>query len=99
MEETIKAAEQIAGFGALAVMAAKETVNRAYETTMSEAVRFDRRLRSEEHTSELQSLMRISYAVFSLSKKRPGTPSAESRARETSTQPSNRTTPSTTSHP
>src|SRR3546814_7330305 len=26
----------------------------------------DRRLRSEEHTSELQSLMRISYAVFCL---------------------------------
>src|SRR3546814_3483036 len=29
--------------------------------------------RSEEHTSELQSLMRISYAVFSLKKKKPGT--------------------------
>src|SRR3546814_2689956 len=28
-------------------------------------------LRSEEHTSELQSLMRISYAVFCLKKKRP----------------------------
>src|SRR3546814_3894518 len=28
-----------------------------------------RRLRSEEHTSELQSLMRISYAVFILKKK------------------------------
>src|SRR3546814_1077192 len=28
----------------------------------------DRRIRSEEHTSELQSLMRISYAVFSLKK-------------------------------
>src|SRR3546814_4853449 len=28
-----------------------------------------RRLRSEEHTSELQSLMRISYAVFCLEKK------------------------------
>src|SRR3546814_1760861 len=28
-------------------------------------------LRSEEHTSELQSLMRISYAVFCLTKKRP----------------------------
>src|SRR3546814_4158528 len=28
----------------------------------------DRRCRSEEHTSELQSLMRISYAVFSLQK-------------------------------
>src|SRR3546814_7591687 len=28
-----------------------------------------RRVRSEEHTSELQSLMRISYAVFCLKKK------------------------------
>src|SRR3546814_8143124 len=28
-----------------------------------------RRIRSEEHTSELQSLMRISYAVFCLKKK------------------------------
>src|SRR3546814_2143870 len=28
------------------------------------------RVRSEEHTSELQSLMRISYAVFCLKKKR-----------------------------
>src|SRR3546814_6064164 len=28
-----------------------------------------RRVRSEEHTSELQSLMRISYAVFCLNKK------------------------------
>src|SRR3546814_3495998 len=27
--------------------------------------------RSEEHTSELQSLMRISYAVFCLQKKKP----------------------------
>src|SRR3546814_7087992 len=27
-------------------------------------------LRSEEHTSELQSLLRISYAVFSLTKKK-----------------------------
>src|SRR3546814_13260874 len=29
-----------------------------------------RRFRSEEHTSELQSLMRISYAVFCLKKKK-----------------------------
>src|SRR3546814_2816540 len=29
-----------------------------------------RQLRSEEHTSELQSLMRISYAVFCLKKKK-----------------------------
>src|SRR3546814_9461882 len=31
--------------------------------------RFPAALRSEEHTSELQSLMRISYAVFCLKKK------------------------------
>src|SRR3546814_5215054 len=31
---------------------------------------FKRRFRSEEHTSELQSLMRISYAVFCLKKKK-----------------------------
>src|SRR3546814_9625499 len=30
--------------------------------------------RSEEHTSELQSLMRISYAVFCLKKKKPTHP-------------------------
>src|SRR3546814_2756779 len=30
--------------------------------------------RSEEHTSELQSLMRISYAVFCLKKKKPQKP-------------------------
>src|SRR3546814_2606690 len=30
----------------------------------------DQAIRSEEHTSELQSLMRISYAVFCLKKKR-----------------------------
>src|SRR3546814_5003931 len=38
------------------------------------AIRFSGRaddiLRSEEHTSELQSLMRISYAVFCLKKKK-----------------------------
>src|SRR3546814_1893900 len=32
--------------------------------------RSQRRARSEEHTSELQSLMRISYAVFCLKKKK-----------------------------
>src|SRR3546814_2915629 len=47
---------------------------------MSSATAIDRRdpcsldhlpERSEEHTSELQSLMRISYAVFCLKKKKP----------------------------
>src|SRR3546814_4921412 len=32
-----------------------------------------KRIRSEEHTSELQSLMRISYAVFCLKKKKKKT--------------------------
>src|SRR3546814_6036382 len=32
-------------------------------------VTFDQAMRSEEHKSELQSLMRISYAVFCLKKK------------------------------
>src|SRR3546814_1787197 len=35
--------------------------------------RVQRALRSEEHTSELQSLMRISYAVFCLKKKKTRT--------------------------
>src|SRR3546814_3867502 len=34
------------------------------------------RLRSEEHTSELQSLMRLSYAVFCLKKKQIQTPTS-----------------------
>src|SRR3546814_8615879 len=37
---------------------------------ISSAVLDDDSLRSEEHTSELQSLMRISYAVFCLKKKK-----------------------------
>src|SRR3546814_5790724 len=35
--------------------------------------------RSEEHTSELQSLMRISYAVFCLKKKKTQTPEHHSQ--------------------
>src|SRR3546814_1159212 len=37
--------------------------------------------RSEEHTSELQSLMRISYAVFCLKKKKNKTHNAEATNR------------------
>src|SRR3546814_7870857 len=39
-------------------------------TSSSPRPRRTRRSRSEEHTSELQSLMRISYAVFCLKKKK-----------------------------
>src|SRR3546814_1688506 len=37
------------------------------------------RIRSEEHTSELQSLMRISYAVFCLKKKNKQTNNTQTR--------------------
>src|SRR3546814_6599139 len=39
-------------------------------STASTTARGTRARRSEEHTSELQSLMRISYAVFCLKKKK-----------------------------
>ena len=42
--EAIAAAEKIAGFSQPIVMMAKESVNRAYETTLAEGVRFERRL-------------------------------------------------------
>src|SRR3546814_10558186 len=45
------------------------TVYRHRDSTLSGTVIF----RSEEHTSELQSLMRISYAVFCLKKKKQKT--------------------------
>src|SRR3546814_9307649 len=46
------------------------TPPRANPAAVHAAVRFlPRQNRSEEHTSELQSLMRISYAVFCLKKK------------------------------
>src|SRR3546814_4665918 len=38
--------------------------------SIAELVRANELARSEEHTSELQSLMRISYAVFCLKKKK-----------------------------
>jgi enoyl-CoA hydratase len=44
MGEVLKVAEAIADLSAPIVMMAKETVNRAYETTLSEGVRFERRL-------------------------------------------------------
>src|SRR3546814_2437855 len=43
---------------------------RAIGTTLGVGLRIAIEARSEEHTSELQSLMRISYAVFCLKKKK-----------------------------
>jgi enoyl-CoA hydratase len=44
MAEAIKLAERIAGLSAPAVAAAKDAVNRAFETTLTEGVRFERRI-------------------------------------------------------
>jgi len=44
VDEAVKTAETIAGMSLPIVMMTKETVNRAYETTLSEGVRFERRL-------------------------------------------------------
>src|SRR3546814_6785410 len=52
---------------------------------------FITRVRSEEHTSELQSLMRISYAVFCLKKKKK-------KKRDNEDVPSNHTQDKHTNH-
>jgi enoyl-CoA hydratase len=44
VDEAIKAATKIAAMSRPSVMMAKEAVNRAFETTLSEGVRFERRL-------------------------------------------------------
>src|SRR3546814_10773501 len=53
------------GYGGLRLTDASRAVLRGEHTIM-----LRKELRSEEHTSELQSLMRISYAVFCLKKKK-----------------------------
>jgi enoyl-CoA hydratase len=44
MDEALKAADKICDLSLPVVMMAKESVNRAFETTLSEGVRFERRL-------------------------------------------------------
>ncbi|RVA51642.1 enoyl-CoA hydratase-related protein, partial [Mesorhizobium sp. M7A.F.Ca.CA.004.09.1.2] len=44
VEEALKAAAKIAAFSLPSVMMAKEAVNRAFETTLAEGLRFERRL-------------------------------------------------------
>src|SRR3546814_2157345 len=55
---------------AVDIMEAERRPAIAAETARTEGRRHVDRARSEEHTSELQSLMRISYAVFCLKKKK-----------------------------
>src|SRR3546814_3966938 len=62
---TVRLAETIARFVDAEARAARDP-----EVGQARTLAYLKAARSEEHTSELQSLMRISYAVFSLIKKR-----------------------------
>src|SRR3546814_5801629 len=70
---------------ALVTQAAVEALDIAVLLRLArrDVVPLDRR--SEEHTSELQSLMRISYAVFCLKKKQETTSTSTTNTRRTDT--------------
>src|SRR3546814_9223968 len=67
LDEALKTAAAIASMPPMAAMVNKDMVNAAFETTLDQGLIHERRLfqiqaatedRPEEHTSELQSLMR-----------------------------------------
>ena len=60
LAEAVEAAEKMASFPLPAILAAKEAVNRAFETTLSEGVRFERRVfhalfATEDQTEGMQA--------------------------------------------
>ena len=57
VDEALKAAATIAGYSRPAVMMTKETVNRAFETTLSEGLRFERRLFHSMFATEDQNFI------------------------------------------
>jgi enoyl-CoA hydratase len=70
IEEALKTAETIAWMSRAAVYAAKESVNRAYETTLAEGVRFERRLfhslfATEDQTEGMKAFVEKRPAAFS----------------------------------
>src|SRR3546814_3554406 len=62
--------EVVGRFPALRQVGPRDVVRPGDRQVLDDVARLVRLLRSEEHTSELQSLMRISYAVFCLKKKK-----------------------------
>lgn len=54
VDEAVKTAQTIAGFSHPVVMMIKESINRAYETTLAEGVRFERRLFQSTFATEDQ---------------------------------------------
>src|SRR3546814_9258856 len=61
--------DEMRDMDALRADLASETLRQGAHAGLGARKSTEQRLRSEEHTSELQSLMRISYAVFCLKKK------------------------------
>lgn len=69
LDEALKVATRIAGLSRPAVLMAKESVNRAYETTLSEGVRFERRLfhslfSTEDQKEGMQAFIEKRKAAF-----------------------------------
>jgi enoyl-CoA hydratase len=69
MTEAVKVAEKIAGMSRPAALMAKESVNRAYETTLAEGVRFERRLfqslfATEDQTEGMAAFVEKRKAAF-----------------------------------
>src|SRR3546814_6732376 len=74
MDRARELAATIASRAPIAAETAKLNLRAAVSMPLDKAMEYERDLqaicRSEEHTSELQSLMRLSYAVFCLKKKK-----------------------------
>src|SRR3546814_2114984 len=68
LSAAVRASRSAAAHGRRALSAAIAVAAGTYAARRSRSI--GARCRSEEHTSELQSLMRISYAVFCLKKKK-----------------------------
>ena len=68
LAETLKAAEEIAGYSRPSVLLGKEAINRAFETTLQEGVRFERRVFYSLFATEDQ---KEGMAAFS-EKRKPG---------------------------
>ncbi|TCT12007.1 short chain enoyl-CoA hydratase [Tepidamorphus gemmatus] len=69
IEEAVAAAEKIASLSLPAVMLTKEAVNRAYETTLAEGIRFERRVfhsmfSTEDQKEGMQAFIEKRPAVF-----------------------------------
>jgi enoyl-CoA hydratase len=66
VEGALDTAETIAGYGRLAVKAAKEVVNQAYETSLHEGVKYERRIFHALFATQDQKIGRFSMRVIAV---------------------------------